>query len=461
MSEPANNSIEYFLGIEGEQKGPFSKDEIFTMLKNGEISEETPLWCSGMADWSSISNSALFNKEELSLEGTLSQISIVNETSKPKSKIPLKASLSQIEFSSEQEEPQSPNEYKTVFSEAANFKVPSSNNKITNQLLIGIGVLVAAGVVFWMQTQNEKQPIVLKQVEKLSPAQSRSLNLSKLQVQFNKDSSNVIPAMLQMIKDNPADNAGLEALETLLSHYRRQQMFSEAGTVLMAAKKPLEALDYFLKDPPDYAQAEKAYEQAASQAKGNNKREFLIKQIDLLIRRLGNTDKAISQIKVLDREFPGVQHPYQYYLKSTEQRIADIFSRISFHYSETINNYISGELAQLQFEGNPLLQIIKNRDDRYRIIATYKGPINLRNDRLPNVFFVFWLVNEQWFIVDTNLTKERARFAKEEQKKHESTVVTASEMLQGLETLFKTQFPGKGLHELVIPPKRQAIGTVE
>ncbi len=74
---------------------------------------------------------------------------------------------------------------------------------------------------------------------------------------------------------------------------------------------------------------------------------------------------------------------------------------------------------------------------------------------------MFWLVNEQWFIVDTNLTKERARFAKEEQKKHESTVVTASEMLQGLETLFKTQFPGKGLHELVIPPKRQAIGTVE
>ena len=470
MSQPASQTNEFFLGIEGEQKGPFSRDEIFTMLNQGEISVETPIWCVGMTDWTPIGLLDQFKKQETKETPQIKEvprISVVSQrvevedVSDPEEKT-LVSSVDVLDDSGEQQDEMSTSHhFKPVFSNSRLYAQELPNPKSNKQLLMIGGAIIALALVLWIVSFDSGNKQVSNKAEQLTPEQVRSLALSKLQVEFNKNPEGTVPSLLQMVKENPSDNPGLEALETLLSHYRRQQLFAEAGSVLMVAKKPVEALDYFLKDPPDYSQAERAYEEAYNQAKGDDRRKFILQQIDLLIGRLNNTDKAISRIKVLDKEFPGIPHPYQYYLKSTEDRIADIFSRLSFYYVETLDNYISSELAQIKLSGKPLLSITKTKENKYRIVASYKGPVNLRNDLVPNIFFVFWLDNEQWYIVDTNLTKERVRFAKEEQKRHEANAVSAIEILAGLESHFKTQFPGKGLHELVTPPKRLPIGSVE
>lgn len=45
----------YYLMILGEQKGPMSIAEVYTLLANGEASEDTLIWHKGMHEWQSIS----------------------------------------------------------------------------------------------------------------------------------------------------------------------------------------------------------------------------------------------------------------------------------------------------------------------------------------------------------------------------------------------------------------------
>mgnify|MGYP003352724480 CR=1 FL=1 len=77
MSENAANQVQYFLGIEGEQKGPFSHSEIFQMLSAGEINDETQIWTSGMADWVSVGSLDLF-KPSVSDEENRSRLSVAS-----------------------------------------------------------------------------------------------------------------------------------------------------------------------------------------------------------------------------------------------------------------------------------------------------------------------------------------------------------------------------------------------
>jgi hypothetical protein len=452
MSEFATNQVEYFLGIEGEQKGPYSKEAVLQMLSQGEITEETPVWFQGMSDWTSVGNLDEFKpvpQEPVSENRSLSELEIAKEEAPANKSLPFKRMS-----------PTAP--YEIAFSGEEQVERSKSNDSISRLLVLGVFVLLAgAGIVLMNQSRDSQKTEVAQKPKKPTALQIRTLELSKLQTEFNKDPVNTAPAILQLIKADPKDNVGLEGLEILLTYYRQQQQFREAGKALMTANRPGEALEYFLKEPPDFEMAAKAYEGAANSAKGEQKKEFLIKEIELLISRLGNLEKAIEQIKVLNAEFPGVQHPYQYYLKTTEERIADIFSRISFGFTDTLNTYISAELPQIQFSEKPLVQIIKDKNGAYRVVGSFKGPVNFRNDNLPNIFFVFWWWNEQWNIVDTNLTKERAQFAQQEQKKHSSEVLTAPELLKTLENIFKTQFPGKGLHEQVSAPKKIQPATLE
>lgn len=453
MSESAKNQIEYFLGIEGEQKGPYSKDVVLQMLSQGEITEETPIWIQGMSDWTSVGNLDEFKPvpaKPVSENRSLSELATAEQ---PETRPKKSASFKPMN-------PAAP--FETVFSGEEQFEKSNAKDSISRLLAFGVLILLAgAGIVFMNQSQDPKKPEIAQNPKKPKALQIRTLELSKLQTEFNKDPVAKTPAILELIKANPRDNVGLEALEILLTYYRQQQQFIEAGKALMMANRPAEALEYFLKDPPDFEQAAKAYEGAANSSKGEEKKAYLIKEIDLLIGRLGNLEKANEQIKVLSTEFPGSPHPYQYYLKNTEERIADIFSRISFNFTDTLNSYITAELPQIQFSEKPLVQIIKSKNGTYRIVGSFKGPVNFRNDNLPNIFFVFWWWNEQWTIVDTNLTKERAQFAQQEQKKHSSEVLTANELLRTLESIFKTQYPGKGLHEQVSAPKKVQPATIE
>jgi hypothetical protein len=47
---------QFLLAINGEQVGPYTKDQIGAMIRQGQISVDTLLWRSGMLEWMPIKN---------------------------------------------------------------------------------------------------------------------------------------------------------------------------------------------------------------------------------------------------------------------------------------------------------------------------------------------------------------------------------------------------------------------
>jgi len=457
MVQLAKNQKEYFLGVDGEQKGPFTQDQVSQMLETGEINIETQIWSEGMTDWQSIGTVKEFKSADFELKrspGKEEKSSVVFEESVNR-KTSSKESEAVREVFRESNQ-NGEDDFEPLFSSSdSHVAIEQSIGKsLKFGLVLGALCALAGGYYFWQVNQLKPQSVEVKPKKKMSQSEARRLALSALQTEFNKDPEATVPKMIDIIKANPSDNAGLEALEIVSSYYRQRQLYSEVGEVLLVAQRPLEALELFKKDPPNYAGMERAYEAAESKAQGSEKRELLLNQISVLIKNLGRFDKALEKIRVLDGAFPGTQHPYQYYLKSNEQKIADLFSRISFHFSDSLNSFINAELNYIQFLNKPLIQVTKDKTGKYRIVATYKGIVNLRNDRVPNTFFVFWFWNDQWLIADTNITKERSKFAQDEQKKHMNEVLSDVELLTNMETIFRTKFPGKAVHEAVSLPKR-------
>lgn len=456
MSDPLINQIEYFIGIEGEQKGPFSFGDIQGMISSGEINSKTPIWHSELSGWDCVEGLKEFTSDT------------PEEKIAPKLTSPLSLEIKngkQISAPNHPLKKRPSNEsdpFETVFSGKIEVERPTENKGLKGWIITGgTGVCLLGAAAFYVLTQKAPPEVVLKKTVKVSVSQQRALNLSQAQIKFNKEPESGIPELIAILKVNSTDNVGLEALETLLSYYRQKQMPGDAGKILIIAKRPLEALVFFLQEPPDLVGAETAYEEAANMAKGNERKELILKQLPLLLGSVGGMEKAVNRIKLLDQEFPGTQHPYQYYLKSTERKIADIFARTAFHYNETLGQFLISNLSQVRLLEKPLLRVTKDKLGKYQISATYKGTVNFHNDRIPNIFFVFLLSNEQWIIIDTNLTKERTAAAKEAQKTHLTNGVTENEMLQGLENLFKTQFPAKGLHEIISSQKTRPSNSDE
>lgn len=54
---------DWFVTINGEQKGPFSNIEMMGMLKNGAIEKQSYVWKKGMANWDVLENTELAKKK--------------------------------------------------------------------------------------------------------------------------------------------------------------------------------------------------------------------------------------------------------------------------------------------------------------------------------------------------------------------------------------------------------------
>ena len=48
------NPVQFFVVIDNERKGPFTRSEIEGLLSTGQINYTTLAWVNGMADWSSL-----------------------------------------------------------------------------------------------------------------------------------------------------------------------------------------------------------------------------------------------------------------------------------------------------------------------------------------------------------------------------------------------------------------------
>lgn len=47
---------QFLLAINGQQQGPYTKDQIAAMIRQGQITVDTLLWHSGMLEWTPVKN---------------------------------------------------------------------------------------------------------------------------------------------------------------------------------------------------------------------------------------------------------------------------------------------------------------------------------------------------------------------------------------------------------------------
>lgn len=277
----------------------------------------------------------------------------------------------------------------------------------------------------------------------------RATELSKAKSELLLNPEASMAAIERLVEANPEDAVGKDALETGVLHYKTNQKRIEAGRLYMKAKRNLEASKFFLEDPPQYSLADQALFAAYQQSRAADRADILIQDINILLGPLNRPDLARDRIKTLEKDFPRRKHPFGYYLKSIDGRIADIFNRLSFYFVQNLLQHVSTEFQAMTWTSRPVVEILRLRDGKYRIAGRYKGDVLLSRDQLQNITFVFWMDGEQWRLVETNVTEERERFAAQEKERQQKRAVLASTMLEYLENLFRTRFPKSRLHEAV------------
>ena len=180
----------------------------------------------------------------------------------------------------------------------------------------------------------------------------------------------------------------------------------------------------------------------------------MIQDIELLLGPLSNPSLAVDRVHQLEKDFPNQPNPYRYYLKPDDEKISDLFSRISFHFVQSLLLYLEGEFPQMKLVDRPLVEVTKDKEERYRIVGKYKGDIVLKRDRLKNISFVFWLFNETWYLIDTDITTERKGFAQKERSHLKTKTFSAQMILEYLQNVFQQKFPKNRLHEIVSTKER-------
>ncbi len=471
------SSRQYFLGIGGDQSGPYLEEDILNRIRQGEVPPDSLVWFEGLPDWQPI-QSVEFLKEVFSEAGadfTASQVDIPAPAPSPKNSgnfTPLRNDAT--ENYSSNTKPIDPGSsdldastftsgsaMKTVFSaEEATFGKGSGRSKGRMMgMMIVLALCGAAGGVFMVIDSgisipgfSSEEPAKELQVERLPAQDDRQTKLRKAMSELLIHPETSIPILQEVVKGSGTDAPGKEAVDALLEYYKNQRNPSEAGRLLLSLGRPLEASQMFLSDPPSYAEAEAAIFAAYKTSNDANKKDLLIQDIRLLLGQANNPELAVERIRLLEKEFKGTKHPFGYYLSSVDTRIADIFNRTSFHFVQKLLTFIETEFPQMSLARRPVVEIQKDKRGRYRVVGKYDGPISLQQDKMDNMTILFWFVGESWIVVDTNITPERAKWASEERNRTKDATLSSSEMLTFMENVFRVQFPKAAIHETVSLP---------
>jgi hypothetical protein len=462
MSDSDNASSGYFLGIEGEQSGPFTEEEVAAKVAAGQIPKDALAWREGMAEWQPVESISAFRSKPAAAAPAA--------PATPPAPKPAPASVAGLKFAPLSEDagsltsPSIPNpaaakaakeeeELAPVFSseDAVFSATPFVQNRIA-MVSLGVGVIaIVGGAYFYFTAQSN--PIAQVQVpKKMEKAENyRQIELNRALSQLMLEPKASIQVLSALAKTNSEDAVGKEAITSLVDYYKRQMTPAEAANFLLEIKKPEEAAKLFLEDSSTVQQAAEAYYTAFTTSQSPERKKYLLENVRLLLHPIKNINLAINRIREFEKNFPGQAHPYGYYLRTNDEKIADLFQRISFHFVQSLLSYLNTELPQIGFSDRPLVEVRKTRTGEYRIVGSYRGEVTFNRDRLNNIYFVFWLVNDAWKIVDTNLTIERRKFASVERKKYEPRAVPANTMLAFMERVFTSQFPKNALHESVAP----------
>lgn len=442
MGNPAAEEKKYFLGIGGQQAGPFSEVEVWEKVKSGEVPDTTPIWYEGLPDWQPLAQVAPFNGSPPAVAPAV----VKKPTVKPKKR-----------SQDGEEEPTA-----ATFADSADtapvfgkkeaiFSKRSFVEAYGKMMVIGFVLILFGGAIYYIFVAGDQIMETVQQAANPKkpppPPETRETKVGKALSELLLNPSQALPILEASWKEKPDDAMGKQAFQAMLDYYANRSP-ADAGRLLMENKQPLDALKFFLGETPNYDGAARAYAAASAQATDPAKqKEYAMEEIKILIGPGNNREQALAKLQAFEKKFPGSQHPFRYYLKPADQKVNDIFERISFYFVQSLLGYLDTEFKQIKLVSRPKIEVRKESNGKYRISGSYQGDIVLNRDRLNNIKLVFWLVKEQWVLVDTNITDERAKAAKTARTKYEGTSLTVDEMLSALETVFKTQFPRSALHE--------------
>lgn len=464
MTETAENVREYFLAIDGERQGPFREPEILEKIQAGTLPPETLVWYEGLEDWSPLD----------SIETFRDAIGDFSDSEKhPPPPENTEISESGIEQQGGAEQPPSESTESDSFGQAPTFakrdavaspvfdedasQISHSHFLSQRMILVVMGMLLlllasVAGFYVWSNFRPS-----LNQLKAADPQSAGKPKLSPQAIreaQFQKGLSDIfvnpqqaVELLTKLALENMEDKPGKEAWKAVLDYYKRMKRYQDAGRWLLKGKQPLDAAKMFLEEPPSYPEAESAYFIAFEQLKDPaQKREALVESIRILLAPLANPVLALQRIQLLEREYPGIPHPYKYYLRGPEEKMVDLFGRLSFFFVQSLLDFLDSELPQLKLSLRPSMELRKD-NLLYRIVGKYKGEVHLNRDHLTQIYFLFWLHEGRWHLVDTNVTAERKKYSALEKEKLRGAALPAPKMLAYLESLFQSQFPDHALHE--------------
>ncbi len=438
--------IQYYIGVQGEQVGPFSEAQMFAKIDAHEIPPDTLIWFEGLGGWQPLVSIESFRAR---IEKNISAVP------PPPPPISAPSSESVMSFADGSAEP-------LFKDESTPEKTPHQKKKIIIGASIG-GAILVGGLVYFLFFMGEN--IDLTQIGKKAKSgegvksREEKVRTALSELLLNPDAS--LQVLREVLKEKNNDAIGKEALEALLNYYKQRQRYVDAGRFLVELKRPSEAVKFFLMDNNSTKEAEVALYEAYQGTKEAFRKDFLLQDIQLLIGPLKNEPLAIERIKLLEKEFPGTDHPYHFYVLDQTQKIEKLFEKLNAYFVQTLTSYLNAELPEIRWATLPKLELVKEpvkegKDNQYRITGRYKGDLQLNRDTLKNLHFLFWFYNDQWLLVDTNLTAERAKFSAEEKKRHQGELYPPGKILDLLETTFRTQYPKHAFHEDVSQIKKQA-----
>ncbi len=412
----------FFLGIGGQQSGPYSEQDVLDKITAGEARPDTLVWYEGLGEWQRVDTIAYFQKAFQKDAG--------GDAAGPKR--------------TSGDEPLRP-----VFSsnEAVFFRRRGPRPQVLAIGLVLVGVAAAAA---WYLTDEESSMQLPRDTAfTRSAPTSRPARLAKADSDYLLNPVVIPDEFMKLIQEDGSDEVAKKAASQLETIYRKKRRFRELGDLYLAMGRPWDAVQPYVEEN-NYPAAERAAYQAFEKSTDAQVRQkMLVKSIELLTGPMRNADLALPRIQMLEKTFPSSPHPYGYYTLSKEKKLADVFERTSFFFVESLIAHMKSDFPQVRLAGRPVVSVFKEGANHYRVAGTYKGDVNLSTDRLKNIRFEYWLVSNDWTLVSTNITAERQAWAKNNRGRQRESTISGEQLLAYFEGVMRAQFPKLGLHEKI------------
>lgn len=468
----------YFLGVEGEQFGPLTEAEVISKIQDGSISPQSLIWWEGRSDWEAIASIEEFKEFFKAPKISSAPVASTDIQSQAPSNLPVAKKAPKKERSKTQQTSSGQNLFVSYAPQGSDpnpvfgikeAKIATEPIISKRSLIMGLAFIVIC-LVGWLALKiipsgntnftvaTSKSPKSAKNKEQDKNARKKKLAEATSSILLNPGQA--VPILTELVTANIKDEVGQEAAQALISYYQKSKQFELAGTLLLKLDRPADAANMYLQEPRLVSQAESAFFLAFKKSQGKESADYLEKNITLLLNPIKNSVLAKERIDLFEKTFPALSHPFGYYSLPSDQKIQLVFTNLSHFFVEEVTRTIKEEFPQISLGSRPIVEVKRDTIANFRLIGRYQGDVVLRTDTIKNIYFLYWLVDGQWVLVDTNLTKERQSFAATMRKKYETRVLSSSALLSFLESQFQREFPDRALHEVTAiqkttPPRKQ------